>query len=115
MDEKPATATNTETKGTPMGVALAWAAGLVILAVLLLAGALIFTFGSNAKLKRQIRQDEEQRLRADRDREQAADAARLALARNRQDEVLVQARNATNALERSLLAANQPGAWRTAG
>lgn len=90
-----------------MAVALAVLAGVAVVAALLLGCVLYFSLGSKARLEKQVRQDEEQRVQADRDRQKAADEAKLALARNHQDEVLAHARNAANVISRLQADANR--------
>ena len=90
-----------------MALALALVAGVAVVAALLLAGILYSTLGSKARLEKQARQAEEQRVQADLDRQKAADQAKLALARNHQDEVLAHARNAANLIGRLQVDANR--------
>jgi len=90
-----------------MGLALAVVAGIAVVAALLLGGVLYFTWSSKAKVENQLRQAEAERVRADLDRQKAVDQANLALARNHQDEVLANARNATNLIGRLQAEANR--------
>lgn len=91
--------------------------GLLVLAVLSIAALGAFLYLSQNKNARQERalfelssQQNQARIAA----EKAAAETRLALARNRQEEVLAQARQATNVLERLLQGINQVTAEATA-
>ena len=84
--------------------------GLLVLAVISIAVLGTFLYLSQNKNARNERAMEELRAQQDQARiaaEKAAAEARLALARNRQEEVLAQARNATNFLERLLQGVHQ--------
>ncbi|MCX6927446.1 MAG: hypothetical protein NT154_30210, partial [Verrucomicrobia bacterium] len=97
----------TESKGVSMAVVLAVLAGVAIVAVSLLVCALFITHGSKARLERQVQREAWQRSQAESDRQKAADEAKLALARNHQDEVLAHARNAANLIGRLQADANR--------
>jgi len=90
-----------------MAVALAVLAGVALIAAAILGCVLVLTNGSKARLEKQVQQDAERRDRAERERQKAADEAKLALARNHQDEVLAHARNAANLIGRLQVDANR--------
>ena len=84
--------------------------GLLVLAAISIAALGGFLYVSQNKSKQLERAFQEQRDEQERTRiaaEKAAAEARLALARNRQEEVLAQVRQATNVLERLLQSLNQ--------
>ncbi len=108
MDTPTPTPASPEKKsgGIPLWTVLI---GLLVLAMLgaaSLGAVLYFTRSDKAKLERQLQAVESQQKRAKIDEAKAAEDAKLALARNRQDEVLASSRNATNQLGRLLQEAN---------
>lgn len=102
MKSKSKREQQTKRQGLPFGAALAILAGIAVVAALLLGSILYFTASSKAKIEKQLRQAEEQRVRNDLRTKKADEDAKLATARNHQDEVLVLARNATNIVGRLL-------------
>ena len=107
MDEPPATKPTPKLEGIPLGRALAIMGGIALVAIALLGIVIWQNHNSDAKVKKQVRQAEEDRQRAELAKKEAAQKAQLALARNRQEDVLTEARNATNVLGRLLAGVNQ--------
>lgn len=91
-------ATAKETKGLPMWTVLVGVLALAVIGIASLGGVVFYLRSDKAKLERQIQAMETKQAQDKLAEKKAADDARLALARNRQDEVLAQARNATNGL-----------------
>lgn len=81
--------------------------GLLVLIVAALGVFVYVTRSDKAKLERKVAEVEAQRLKTELVQKQAAEEARLVSARNRQNELLTSARQATNALERLLAATRQ--------
>ncbi len=102
MDEPKSTPVPTKSGGLPLWTVLVALLVLALLGAASLGAILYFTRSDKAKLERQIQAMESQKARAKIDEQKAADDAKLTLARNRQDEILTQARNATNVLGRLL-------------
>lgn len=107
MDAQPPSHNTPKPSGLPIWTALI---ALLILA-LVGVGALVAIWhnarSDKAKLQRQIQALENQRARDKVEEGKATEQAKLAVARTRQEEVLAQARNATNVLTRLLKQANQ--------
>lgn len=87
-----------ERKAISVGTVLMLVVVFALLGIGSLVGVVYFTRGEKAKLERQFAESEARQAKAKLDEKKAADDAKLALARNRQDEVLAQVRNATNVL-----------------
>ena len=101
METPKPTSTPGETKqtnGIPLGVFMIILLVIAIVGVASLAGIFYYTRSDKAKLERQIAAMETKQAEAKLQEKKAADDSKLALARNRQDEVLAQVRNATNVL-----------------
>jgi hypothetical protein len=87
-----------QTKGIPLGVFMIILLVIAVVGVASLAGIFYYTRSDKAKLERQLQAMEAQQAQAKVDEKKAAENAKLTLAKNRQDEVLAQVRNATNVL-----------------
>ena len=107
MDEQPATKPTPKPEGMPLGRALAYMGGIAFLFLVLLVTVIWLNYNSNARVEKQFKQAEALRQQAILEQKEADQKAQLALARNRQEEVLVQARNATNVLGGLLSSASQ--------
>lgn len=94
----PPTGETKQTKGIPLGVFMIILLVIAIVGVASLAGIFYYTRSDKAKLERQIAAMETKQEEAKLQEKKAAEESKLALARNRQDEVLAQVRNATNVL-----------------
>ncbi|MHB1309377.1 MAG: hypothetical protein ACYC23_20075, partial [Limisphaerales bacterium] len=105
MSSQPTLPTRSKSRGLPLWTALLLLLLLAVVSVVALGAFLYFARSDKARLEREVAT-----LQADQQRSQlaetrAAEEAKAALARNRQDEVLAQARAATNVLERLLVSA----------
>ena len=107
MDEQPATKPTPKPEGMPLGRALAYMGGIALVFFALLVTVIWLNYNSNARLDKQFKQAEAARQHAELEQKEAAQNAQLALARNRQEEVLAQARTATNVLGGLLSSAGQ--------
>jgi hypothetical protein len=107
MDNNPASPQSPKKGGIPLWWALVALATLVVLAVVAVGIVLHVTTSSKLQVEREAQslkvKQEQERI----DAEKASQNTALALARTRQEEVLVHARNGTNALGRLLVATKQ--------
>src|SRR5882672_5432198 len=86
----------------PQGIPM-WIALVVLLVLMVIVGAAFggfwyYVHNDKLKLQRQLEAAEAQKQRADLEQKKAAEDAKLALARNQQEQVLAQVRAATNVL-----------------
>ncbi len=101
MDEKknPLSAPEpTKSKGFPIWTALVALLVVALVGIASLVAILYYTRSDKARLERQMAEMQVKQEQARIDETKAADDAKLALARNKQDEVIAQARSATNVL-----------------
>lgn len=98
MNPNPTPPPPSKRRGLPVWTVLVALAVLATLGALALGGILYFTRSDKAKLQRQVQELETKQAQARISEKKAAEAAAQALARTRQEEVLAQARTATNAL-----------------
>ena len=94
----PAAAEPKKSQGFPLWTALVALLVVALIGVASLVAILYYTRSDKARLERQVRDLEVKQGQAKLDEKKAADEAKRALARNHQDELLAQARNATNLL-----------------
>jgi hypothetical protein len=84
----------------PLWTALIALLVLAVVGLIGLGAILYFARSDKAKLQRQVQALETEKARARLNEEKASEDAKMALARTRQEELLAQARQATNVLER---------------
>ena len=106
----PETPQTPKRRGMPLWTALV---ALLLLAVVVAAALGFFLYqarNAEAQLKRDVEKQKVREAQNEANAKKAAEDAKLAMARTRQEEVLAQARNATNVLERLLQEINQVNA-----
>lgn len=89
-----------KSKGLPLWTALIALLVLAVVGLVALGAFLYFARSDKARLQRQVAALETEQARAKLNEQKAAEDAKMALARSRQDELLAQARQATNTLEK---------------
>lgn len=89
-------------KGIPLGVFMVALFVVALIGVASLVAILYYTRSDKARLERQMVEMQVRQEQAKLNEKKAADDTKLALARNKQDEVIAQARGATNVLSQLL-------------
>ncbi|MBI3869985.1 MAG: hypothetical protein HY299_15790 [Verrucomicrobia bacterium] len=105
MDDKknpPAAPELNKSKGFPIWTALIALLVVALVGIASLVAILYYTRSDKARLERQMAEMQVKQEQAKINEKKAADDTKLALARNKQDEVIAQARSATNVLSQLL-------------
>ncbi len=114
MEQHPTTSKRSKRRGTSLGTAFFLVLALAILVIAGLAAALYYMRGEQRKSQEKLAALELKAQEAEIEQKAAAEKERLVRARNRQEEVLGQARAATNSLENLLAEIKELNAGATA-
>ena len=114
MEQHPTTSKRSKRRGTSLGTAFFLVLALAILVIAGLAAALYYMRGEQRKSQEKLAALELKAQEAEIEQKTAAEKERLVRARNRQEEVLGQARAATNSLENLLAEIKELNAGATA-
>ncbi|HOC00012.1 MAG TPA: hypothetical protein PKM43_14880 [Verrucomicrobiota bacterium] len=114
MEQHPTTSKRSKRRGTSLGTAFFLVLALAILVIAGLAASLYYMRGEQRKSQEKLAALELKAQEAEIEQKAAAEKERLVRARNRQEEVLGQARAATNCLENLLAEIKELNAGATA-